>query len=375
MAEDAQGIHISEMVRAFRELGHEVKVVSLVKRGGYEQRGEFSIFGRIKSLVPSIFYEVAEIGYNIYGIVYILFNIYKFKPDFIYERYALYNISGVVAGKYMNIPVILEVNSPLSKEKMQFGKLRFQLLAEKIEKWICSNSQATIAVSTPLKDILMEEGVPGNKIYVIPNGVRKELRNDNQNRNSVRDRLGIPRSAIVFGFVGWFRKWHGLEQLINVATEDEFKNSDVCVLLVGGGPIYKELIELANKYDVLNKKVYFSGPVLHDEVYEYIYAFDVALQPSVTTYASPMKIFEYLLYGKPIIAPVQHNIMEILTDGYNSWLFDPEESSGLKSIMLNIINNISEINRRSLNAIKTIQDREYYWEKNAERTIELLGNR
>ena len=49
---------------------------------------------------------------------------------------------------------------------------------------------------------------------------------------------------------------------------------------------------------------------------------DIALQPAVVPYASPLKLIEYLATGKSIIAPAQDNIKELLEDGENALLFD-----------------------------------------------------
>ncbi len=70
-------------------------------------------------------------------------------------------------------------------------------------------------------------------------------------------------------------------------------------------------------------RVHFTGIVERDDVAKYVAAFDIALQPAVVAYASPLKLFEYLALGKAIVAPGQPNIREILTHEKNALLFDP----------------------------------------------------
>ena len=87
---DAQGIHINEMVKAFRDLGHEVMVVSPTSEAS-EEKGNYlrSILGWMVKVSPVWCYELMGIVYNVYGYWTLLRTIRKEKPDFIYERYSL----------------------------------------------------------------------------------------------------------------------------------------------------------------------------------------------------------------------------------------------------------------------------------------------
>ena len=63
-----------------------------------------------------------------------------------------------------------------------------------------------------------------------------------------------------------------------------------------------------------------------EQVPKTLAAFDVALQPAVVDYASPLKLFEYLAVGLPIIAPDLPNIREVLTNAHNALLFDERDA-------------------------------------------------
>ena len=372
MVEDAQGIHIAEMIRAFELNGHHVELFSLVKRGGREQKGEVSLLGRLKSAMPEMIFELAEISYNLFAIFALLLKIMRARPDFIYERYALYNAAGVVVSRLTGIPVVLEVNAPLAFEKRQYGHLSFPRLAAWFEKFICSSATYTLTVTTPLKNILIAEGVRPEKVIVMPNGIRKELLLESPNNPALKESLGIPRDAIVLGFVGWFRPWHGLDRLIDLFYAQQLAQQGACLLLVGGGPILAQLQAQAERLGLSGRSVFFTGPLPHDSVYQHIKVFDLALQPNVTSYASPMKIFEYLGLGKPVLAPRFENIEEILTDGYNSWLCDINEEVQFAGMIKNALSSAEEIRARSAHARETVVGRDYFWEGNAARTVKLV---
>ena len=104
----------------------------------------------------------------------------------------------------------------------------------------------------------------------------------------------------------------------------------------------------------------------------YVAAFDIALQPAVVEYASPLKLFEYLALGKAIIGPAQPNLMEILTDGQNAVLFDPKAADGMAGAIGKLTSDAALRQRVGENAKKTISDKQLTWRENALRAVELF---
>ena len=166
LGDGAEGIHIEEMVKAFRDLGHEVKVVAPIGEKANTNNTNVSILSKIKRMLPRILFEFIELAYNVYGYYLLRREIHKERPDFIYDRYITFNASSVLIGKRFNIPVFLEVNAPLALERSEQKDERLYLrrTAFAFEKWISSNSYKTIVVSTPLKEYLVSVGVPQEKI-------------------------------------------------------------------------------------------------------------------------------------------------------------------------------------------------------------------
>ena len=89
-AEDAQGIHIEAVVKAFRALGHHVDMVALVDRAGAEggspRRG---VWDRLADRVPRIGYEMMQLAYNLHGYRQLDARLRAARYDVIYERYSL----------------------------------------------------------------------------------------------------------------------------------------------------------------------------------------------------------------------------------------------------------------------------------------------
>src|SRR5205085_2423430 len=86
-----------------------------------------------------------------------------------------------------------------------------------------------------LAGILEEQGVPPGKIVVMPNGVRREFGTGGDGV-AFRRKLGLPADAVVAGFIGWFRAWHGLERLLEVAASSAWREARIHLVLGGANP-------------------------------------------------------------------------------------------------------------------------------------------
>jgi glycosyltransferase involved in cell wall biosynthesis len=377
--QDAQGIHIREILNALRLLGASTELVSFADRNGQSQtvrrspeatEGErYRWLGRLKSL--AWVYECAELAYNLWGLQALVRAIMRQRPDVIYERYSLFNFSGVLVSKFLRIPLVLEVNAPLAYEKEHYEKLSLRRLAYALERWICSNSTRTIVVSTPMRDILEQQGVPREHMVVISNGINSEEIMRSVGRVDVRQRYGI-HGKLVLGFVGWFKAWHRLDRVIDLLAENDTWRERMHLLLVGDGPEAEALRARARQLGVQDN-VTITGAVGREEIYDHIQAFDIALQPHVTPYASPMKIFEYLALGKCVIAPDLQNIREILTAGEDALFFRAGDPNDMARAIQELARDPERVRCMGWNARQTIEKRRYYWLDNARRALALAG--
>jgi glycosyltransferase involved in cell wall biosynthesis len=370
-AEDAQGIHIGEMVKAFRDLGHEVEVVALVtKDEGKGKPAQGDILGGLTRWVPAWLYELMSLLYNLYGYRRLCQMIRSTTPDLIYERYALNTFCGVWASRRFGIPMVLEVNAPLYHEQMTLGRLAFPWLARFSERWICSHSTRTVVVSQVMKDILAQEGVPDEHMVVMPNGIDPQRFHPQISGEAVRQKYGLDGSIVV-GFVGWFRPWHGLEMLLDVMREPLHDTGQVRLLLIGDGPAYADLLHYVNVHR-MQASVVFTGPISRSDIAAHIAAMDIAVQPAAPPYACPMKILEYMSMGRCVVAPDQPNIREILTDRVNGMLFRPDDRAHLQQVLADAIRYGAVREAMGRQAYLTVQEQGYVWSANAEKTLALV---
>ncbi|HEX7181193.1 MAG TPA: glycosyltransferase family 4 protein [Thermoanaerobaculia bacterium] len=388
-AGDAQGIHISEIQRAFRLRGHEVVEVSLVEAGaearadesGGEARGIAGLAARAAARLPLPAKEAMELGYNLVAFRKLSRAIREHRPDFVYERYAANTFAGLAAARRHGVPFVLEVNSPLAREKAEHDGLFFQRLTAAIERRLCAGADVTIAVTRVLAGILEEDGVPQGKVVVMPNGVRRELGQGAtpEAGAAFRRGLGLPQDAFVAGFVGWFRSWHGLERLVEIAASPEWRERKIHLVLAGDGPAMPTLREMRAAFSSedrgLEDRVVLCGPVPRNEIEAALAAFDVAVQPAVTSYACPMKILEYMAAGRAIVAPGSPNVRELLSHGETALLCPGGANPAAEDLSAGVLALARDPGLRARlgeAARRRISDRGLLWEENARRVEELV---
>jgi glycosyltransferase involved in cell wall biosynthesis len=369
---DAQRIHIQEIVRAFEELGHTITLVSLVPtEAGQNNAKRDAGDAWWKALVRRIpcGYDLVQLAYNLIGIPMLFRAVYRAKPDFIYERYSLFNFTGVLVARICNLPIVLEVNSPFAIEQARDKDIRMTKFAEWTERVICNRATRVVVVSTPLARIMESAGVQASKLDVMPNGVNLAKFQPRGSTAELRRSLGID-DEVVIGFVGWFRKWHGLELLLEAFDRADLRGR-AKLLMVGDGQAMQDLkAEVESRR--LHEHVVFTGPLPHAQVPQYVDLIDVAVQPAANEYCCPMKILEYMAQAKAIVAPAQENITELLRD--TAEFFTPGDVHSFSLALRKLAGDAqlaADLGRR---AHEAIFNRGYLWTVNAQRVIDAIAS-
>ena len=359
------------MANAFSELGHEVEIVSLVsteteKENASRDAGD----ARWQTIVRRIpfAYELVQLGYNLIGIPLLAARLLAKRTDFLYERYSLFNFTGVLVARLFRKPIALEVNSPFALEQQRDKQIRAFGFARWTERTICNLATKVIVVSTPLREIMIELGVKPKKLLVMPNGVRTDTFKAALS-GDLKTSLGLQNKTII-GFVGWFRKWHGLEMLVEAFHRSNLAARDAALLLIGDGPAMEDLRREVQRYGLENEVV-FTGPLPHDQVPRYLEMVDIAVQPAANEYCCPMKIFEYMALGKAIVAPRQANILDVLKDNEAAF-FAAGDGEDLGRAMEALLADHALRCRLGAAGSKALQERSYSWTTNAGRVVDAL---
>jgi glycosyltransferase involved in cell wall biosynthesis len=368
-SKDGQFVHLEELVHAMRGLGHEVLVVGPDAVGHAAFGSDAGLVAWLKKLMPRGLYELAEWAYGFHAARRLSRAIDAFRPDVIYERYNLFFTAGVRVKRRYGIPLLLEVNAPLYAERKQFDGIALDGLARASEREAWSRADVVLPVTDVLADIVRKTVGSAQRLVVIPNGINTAHFAGPFDATAMRAKLDIA-GRLVLGFTGFLRDWHGLDRVIDAIAEDR-ADSERVLLVIGDGPARAALEAQAAALGI-SSRVIFTGIVPREQIPAYVSTFDIALQPAVVEYASPLKLFEYLALGRAIVAPDQPNIREILDDGVNAILFDASSSDGLTGAIARLSNDDALRERVAQGALDTIARRGLTWHANALRVSALF---
>jgi glycosyltransferase involved in cell wall biosynthesis len=355
---DGQAVHVEEMIAALREAGHEVVVCGPSFYGESGFGGSSRRIDLLRRLLPGALGELAELAYNIVTIRQLVAAWRAFQPDLVYERYNLFHLAGTWLARRHGARLFLEVNSPLADERARHGGLRLLTLARWVERLTWRSADRVLPVTAVLGRIIVAQGVEPAAIVVIPNAI-VPARFPTQAAQTGRPTLG---------FLGFVRAWHGLDQVIDAMAADPMA---LDLVIAGDGPILPDLRAQAERLG-LAARVRFTGLVPPEQVPALVTGFAIALQPQVTDYASPLKLFDYMAAGCAIVAPDQPNIREILVHDSNALLFDASQPGAMWAAITRLAGDQSL--RARLGAAARAQALTHHsWVGNARRVVELAS--
>jgi len=369
---DGQYVHIRALTDALIARGHELRIVG---PEGVSERAERALDAdpgteektRSRFRVPKPLYEAAEFGYSVPAMQRLGRVARDFGPDVLYERYNLFFHSGLWIARQRRMPFILEVNAPLAEERRRHSGLALEPLAEHSERTLWRAADAVLPVTQVLADRIAAKGVDPARIHVIQNGVDTDFLMPLDPR-PIRERYNLAGKTVL-GFTGFVRDWHGVDRVLSVMAEQD--DPSLHLLLVGDGPARADLEAKAAKLGIQGRLT-VTGIVQREAVPAHVAAFDIALQPAAVDYASPLKLFEYMAAGKAILAPARPNIMEVLSDGADARLFDPDAPNGFERALIDLI-EVPEIrDRLGIAARESLQRRNFTWAGNAARVETII---
>ena len=366
---DGQAVHMQELIAALRAQGHAVVLVGPRATGREAFGGEVAFVARLKKLLPRALYELLETAYSVPAAVRLFRASRRERPDAVYERYNLFMLAGLWVRRLTGIPLLLEVNAPIFEERAEHDGLALTRLARWCQHAVWRGADHVLPVTDVLAAFVRAAGVPEERICVIPNASNPEQLAAAPDEATAKQCLGLD-ARLVLGFTGFVRQWNRLDRVLElIAREGEALN--LHLLLVGDGPARPALEAMAGDLGVADRLT-VTGVVAPEDIAAHVAAFDIALIPGVTSYASPLKLFEYMALARPTVAPDARNIREILADGENALLFAPGDERAFAAAIIRLARDAGLRARLGAAARATIADRGLTWAGNAARVAALI---
>jgi glycosyltransferase involved in cell wall biosynthesis len=381
MGRSSQAMHIRSLVEGLKSEGHGVTILSPpgvdplksagmmpFLRKGDQAVGLQRIWKFISCECPQFAFELFELLYNLF-LPFRLLPLLLQKPDAVlYERHANFLFMGVLLGKWLGRPVVLEVNE-LAGFKRARG-LIMEHLARRIDAWIFSRADHILCVSSILADETRQRGAMGDRVHVLPNAIDPGRFRSPNSTASLRAKLGLAGSVVI-GHVGLFYRWDRLDVLIELVKRIRDEHPEIKVLLVGDGPEMENL-KLAARQLGMENIIILPGPVHRDDVPSYIDAMDICVLPDSNAFGSPIALFEFMAMGKPCVAPDLGPIRDVIEDAVTGIIFPHGDYAALGSALLRLVEDPALRSQLGARARDTVFKR-HTWAANARFVVQLAA--
>ncbi len=276
--------------------------------------------------------------------------------DLIYERYSLWSCAGMEFASEHNVASVLEVNAPLIEEHSAQRTLENRPAAEDVAMRAFRSANVITAVSRELGHILEQHPSARGKVHVVPNAV-----------NPARFLDATPcqqkDGKFVIGFVGTLGASHGFNTLIESFTNTVQQLPCARLLIVGDGPAREHLHRELAARGVIDR-VQFAGAVLPEEIPSWLASMDVAIAPYPPVnrfYSSPLKLYEYMAAGLPVVASRIGQVAEVIEDGATGILIPPGNSVLFASALVRLY--MQPELRRRLGSAARLAVRDHTWDQ------------
>jgi glycosyltransferase involved in cell wall biosynthesis len=260
------------------------------------------------------------------------------------ERFYNFAGAGVLAAHRESIPVLLEVNAPMTDPPGSLKSRIDRLALGAIRRWALRQARWSDAIVTPLSTTVPPE-ISRSKIHELPWGANVEqfdpgIREKHATEVArLGEEVGLERGVPVVAFLGSFRSWHGVGHFAEAARRLLASGEKVAFLAIGGGPELEPLRAQIQGWDLEPGSFVLAGAQPHDRVPLLLALADIGVAPfdieahaPLTTfgfYWSPLKVFEYMAMALPVVTIDTPPLSEIVRPGSEGELYPPGDIGAL----------------------------------------------
>jgi glycosyltransferase involved in cell wall biosynthesis len=274
----------------------------------------------------------------------------RVKPDVVHCESHLFltTVQAVRKAKKLGLPCVVTVHGVFADRSMAVNFAQFVYLRT-LGLEVFRSVDRVICLTQGDAEEVVRFGCPLEKIRLVPNAVDTERFKPCEERE---DNLVV--------WAGRFVPEKGLEYLVEAAKIVSDKFEDVRFLLVGDGPLKARIMKLAYDLDLLDRVVFFAGPLSRDEVAEVLGKAAVFVFPSLKE-GLPLSVLEAMACGLPVVGSNISGIDEIIIDRRNGFLVPPKNPQALAEAALTLLNDENLRKRIGLNARQQMM-KEHSWD-------------
>ena len=297
------------------------------------------------------------------------------QPDVIHAHSpSLNGMAALKAGRNFGVPVVYEVRAFWEDAAVDHGTFEERSFKYKMSRFLetrlFSNVDALFTICEGLKREMESRGIPGGKISIVPNCVDLEKFSPEGYSADVASRYGL-RGKQVYGFIGSFYQYEGLDLLIEGYRTVLEKNNDTRLFLVGDGPEKQSLHDKVQKMG-LQEQVIFAGKVPHEDIKEYYSVIDILIYPRksmrLTELVTPLKPLEAMALGKIVVGSDVGGIRELITHNKDGFLFKAGDGKKLTELLIGLADKRTVYKKTGKAAMETVKNK-HDWKEAVKRYV------
>ena len=224
-----------------------------------------------------------------------------------------------------------------------------QPVGEIVERATLKNADMVLANCERLKEYVLRMGARHETTRVVSEGIDLDQFDPAIDGNKMREKLGLKKEDLVLFFMGWIYRFSGLREVALDLGQTENKNMKL--LVVGKGDLYQELEEMSRRPD-LKGRLLLAGERPYQEMPGFVAVSDICLLPAypnekVMQHIVPIKLYEYLAMGKPVISTRLPGVMAEFGEGNGVIYVDRPEDVVAKAIELAGSGSIKDLGIRA----------------------------
>ena len=325
-------VRLWTLARHLVERGDSVTVLPPRYRSSLLQRG-FST-----APIPLIPWPMLRpISYAVFSCVVALVQAVLSKPDVVYYRW-MDSPHPLLFARLVGAQCVCEVNGEPVSDWPETDRTFKRRLKHRLASFALSRCDRVVVLTEGLRDLVIRRyRVAPERVVVLPSGTDTRLFFP-QDSTACRRRIGLGLDREYIGFVGSFYRYQGLQCLLEAMAIIRRTVPSVHLLLVGDGEAAPELKQQADRL-VLNPCITWAGRITYQEVPTWIGAMTLCVAPfrGDRGETSPVKIFDYLGCGKPVIASAIPSVSATFAQETGVALVPPDDPEALAQAVLALL--------------------------------------
>lgn len=277
--------------------------------------------------------------------------------------------------------MIYDMHSSLPQQLENFGFTKSKILINTfrfLENSCLKAADAVITICPDLRDYALQEGVPEARHILIENSIFDDVRLvDTPAKpttvNEIAESIEFKPDTPTLLYAGTFEKYQGIDRVITAFAKVVVQHPEARLLLAGGTDAQVDDMRKIAQEAGLGEQCVFTGRVSKTLALKYTLAADVLLSPRIDGTNTPLKIYEQLASGKPLLATSIWSHTQVLNNEV-CFLVDPDSES-IATGMLQVLGAPEEAQRRAANA-KALYEQEYarpIYERKIRKLLQIVG--